>query len=303
MIDVAPDLFSDLLALPDGMFTRQDSPRAGVDDDLLTAALGRGLITRLCRGVYTARRPWTKGEHRHLLARAALRTYSDAVLVGATAVAAHGIALFEVPVVRTDIGRPIQREAHTEHLRIRPLRDDPVDTHWGPATTLATALVQLTMDHGIAAGIASIDEALHTGAVTRDSLDLALERVARWPHSSRVRCALAWSDGQSESLGESVTRMILLAAGWSVVSQVPIADQHGEFVARVDLGLEGTPVLIEFDGKVKYTDGGPDALFREKKREDRLRALGYVVVRVPWADLFHPQRIQAAVVAALANAA
>lgn len=48
-------------------------------------------------------------------------------------------------------------------------------------------------------------------------------------------------------------------------------------------------MLIEFDGTVKYTDGGSDALFREKRREDRIRALGYVVVRVIWADLFHPE--------------
>ena len=46
-------------------------------------------------------------------------------------------------------------------------------------------------------------------------------------------------------------------------------------------------------------DGGVDALFREKRREDRIRAQGYVVVRVTWADLFHPERIVAAVQSAL----
>lgn len=71
----------------------------------------------------------------------------------------------------------------------------------------------------------------------------------------------------------------------------------------MDLGIEGTHVLIEFDGKVKYTDGGPDALFREKKREDRIRSSGYVVIRVTWADLFHPERIVEAVRDALAQAA
>lgn len=302
MINVVHDLFTGLLALPDGIFTRQDAIRVGLHDDVLTAALRRGVIVRLCRGAYTSPRSWTKGEHRRLLARAALRMYPDGVLTSATAVAAHGTALFEVPVVRTDIARPVKREARTEHLRIRPLRHDPVDTPWGPATSLASALVQLTMDHGIPAGIGSIDEALHTDAVTRDDLDQAFERVARWPHSSRVRCALAWSDGKAESLGESITRMTLIAAGWSVVSQIPIIDRDGVLIARTDLGIEGTSVLIEFDGKVKYTDGGPDALFKEKKREDRIRALGYVVVRVTWADLFHPQRIVAAVSSALAVA-
>ncbi|WEV78993.1 hypothetical protein O9K63_04105 [Janibacter cremeus] len=303
MIDVVPSLFSELLALPDAIFTRQDALGVGLSDEVLTAALRRGLIIRICRGAYTAPGTWTREEHRQLLARAALRTYPDAVMIGATAVAAHGIPLFEVPVVPSDIARAIVREARTEHLRIRPLRHEPMATPWGPATDLATALVQMTIDHGITAGVASIDAALQRRAATTHALDAAYELVRRWPLSSRVRCALEWSDGDAESLGESVTRVILRAAGWQVASQVPIVDRHGEIIARADLGIEGTRVLIEFDGKVKYTDGGVDALFREKKREDRLRALGYVLVRVTWADLFHSERIVAAVSAALMAAA
>ncbi len=90
-------------------------------------------------------------------------------------------------------------------------------------------------------------------------LRTAFERVSGWPHAGRARCALAWSDGDAESLGESVTRAILLGAGFQVVSQLPIADRDGVVFARVDLGIEDTPVLLEFDGKVKYSDGGPDA--------------------------------------------
>lgn len=303
MIDVSAELFTDLLALPDGIFTRQDALRAGVSDKALIAALRRGVLVRVCRGVYTSPRERTKGEHRWLLARAALRTYDDAVLTGATAAAAHGIALFEVPVVRADVARPVVREAVTAHLRIRPLRDPVVETDWGPATDVPTSLLQLTIDHGIPAGVAAIDDALHTGVTTAEALEAAYDRIQRWPLSSRVRCALAWSDGRSESVGESVTRVILLGAGWAVDPQVPIADRDGVVFARADLGVEGTNVLIEFDGKVKYADGGPDALFREKQREDRIRAMGYIVVRVTWADLFHPERILRAVSAAVAAAA
>ena len=88
-----------------------------------------------------------------------------------------------------------------------------------------------------------------------------------------------------------------------LASAVRLGVGDGGFIARADLGIEGTNVLLEFDGKVKYTDGGPEALFREKKREDRIRRRGYVVIRVVWADLFHPERIVRAVTEALANAA
>lgn len=303
MIDVTHDLFADLLRLPDGLFTRQDAVRAGLRDRVIAAGVRRGLVARVCRGVYTSPGVLPDEEHRRVLARAALRTYEDAVLVGASAVAAHGIPLFEVPVLPGDIARPISREARTAELRIRPLRHAVVETDWGQATDLATSLLQLTLDRGVVTGVASIDAALHSGAVTVDALHGALGRVSTWPHSSRGRCALAWADARSESLGESVTRAILRGAGFRVDAQVAIADREGVVFARADLGIEDTHVLLEFDGKVKYADGGADALFREKKREDRIRALGYVVIRVTWADLFHPERIIRAVREALTSVA
>jgi len=36
-------------------------------------------------------------------------------------------------------------------------------------------------------------------------------------------------------------------------------------------------------------------LWKEKRREDRLRRLGYVVVRLTWADLERPGGVAAAV--------
>lgn len=290
-----PSLFAHLLQLPDGIFTRAEARRSSVADEVLTAACRRGALMRISRAVYLAPRPLTRAERRHLVARGALRTYPDAQLTAATAVAAHGVPLYEVPVTRLDVGRPVHREVLTQHLRIRPVRHDPVQTAWGPADPLAPALVQLAIDHGILAGMASMDAAMHARLVSRDDLLAARDQVARWPRVSRAACALAWSDRRAESLGESVVRAFLTGAGIAATPQVTIRDEHGGFVARVDLLVDGTLVVVEFDGKVKYTDGGPDALFEEKQREDRLRALGYIVVRFVWSDLRHPDRIVAAV--------
>ena len=62
-------------------------------------------------------------------------------------------------------------------------------------------------------------------------------------------------------------------------------------------------MVIEFDGKMKY-DGidGKQALVDEKAREDRLRALGYEIVRLTWADLARPGRVKAMVLAAVKRA-
>ena len=82
--------------------------------------------------------------------------------------------------------------------------------------------------------------------------------------------------------------------GLDVIPQFEVRD--GSFTARVDLRLQDHPVVLEFDGLVKYrraaaADGwrsGRDELVAEKVREDRLRALGFSVIRVTWHDLDDP---------------
>ncbi|MBK8468782.1 MAG: hypothetical protein IPL45_03020 [Actinomycetales bacterium] len=60
-------------------------------------------------------------------------------------------------------------------------------------------------------------------------------------------------------------------------------------------------VIVEFDGRVKYVNAA--VLWDEKRREDALRALGYEVVRVTWADLEHPERVASLIRAARCRAA
>lgn len=95
---------------------------------------------------------------------------------------------------------------------------------------------------------------------------------------------------------------MLVDLGLHVRSQVDIHDAQG-FVGRVDF-LVGERVIVEFDGMVKY--GGADgrrALQAEKAREDRLRAAGYVVVRLVWSDLDDAERVHGLIQRALRQAA
>ena len=52
----------------------------------------------------------------------------------------------------------------------------------------------------------------------------------------------------------------------------------------MDLLLAEHGLIIEADGRVKYTG---DELWAEKRRETRLRALGYRVERLLWEDVVH----------------
>ena len=80
--------------------------------------------------------------------------------------------------------------------------------------------------------------------------------------------------------------------------QFRVCDSAGRFVGRCDSGWKDQRVLGEFDGKKKYGELGlqrgqsPEyALFEEKQREDRLRDLGWQVVRWVWADLYTPAQL------------
>ncbi|MEP6651128.1 MAG: DUF559 domain-containing protein [Lapillicoccus sp.] len=91
-----------------------------------------------------------------------------------------------------------------------------------------------------------------------------------------------------------VARLVLVGLGIEAEQQVPIYDDQGRFDARVDFLIRAEGVVVEFDGVLKYEGAqGRDALVREKRREDALRALGFRVVRLTWSDLYHPERVLA----------
>ncbi len=117
----------------------------------------------------------------------------------------------------------------------------------------AAALVQLALDHGAPAAVVSADAALARRA-RDDRGQLAAggsSTVTDVPRSQRADAMLSFLDPLSESPGESRLRVMLASHGFAVASQVVIRDGVA-VVARADLAIEGTRVLIEFDGFVKY---------------------------------------------------
>jgi very-short-patch-repair endonuclease len=287
-----------------GMFTTAQAAAYGIGLEALAALVRSGAIRHPGRGLYavTAQvdeepEPW----HRHLCA-GALLVYPDAVLTGVSAVLAHGLPVWSTDLTRPNLLRPVDRAIGVRAFRIRPGRGTSVETPLGPAVPVAEALVQHALDNGMAQGVVSADAALHSEMVTLAELDAAVVAVASWPRAGRAKSMITFVDGRSESVGESRSRLALTIGGVEVVPQVTITDRHGEFVARVDFVVAGTKIVNEFDGKVKYESGDPEVLWREKKREDQLRRLGYVVVRITWADLERPGAVVARVRAALAAA-
>ncbi|HSF97211.1 MAG TPA: hypothetical protein VLA55_00860 [Ornithinibacter sp.] len=293
-----------------GMFTVAQARSLAVSPLVLERLVRERHLLHPGRGLYAVtedvdQRP--EAWHRHLSAGAHL-LYDDASLTSGSAALAHDLPVWGVDLHRPDLHRPVDRAVGVKAFRVRPRPTDPrrplpVSTDLGATDDVATALVQLALDHGPVAGSVSADHALHVGKVTVDQLTTAATLVSSWPGSSRVRAMLAFVDGRSESVGETRCRIELMAHGIQLTPQMPIHEANGSLVGRVDFLVEGRMVIVEFDGKVKYADGDANVLWDEKRREDRLRALGYIVVRITWADLERPGAAIAKVRRALAEAA
>ncbi|MGT2461570.1 hypothetical protein [Sinomonas atrocyanea] len=133
-------------------------------------------------------------------------------------------------------------------------------------------------------------------------------------HRRRCEAIASLARAGAESPGESVSRALMLRFGFpEPVLQREFADGQG-LLGRTDFtwpcgpGAAPTPSgkerVGEFDGWGKYFDaeltGGDDpvaVIKREKKRENRLLALGHPVLRWTWAELEQPERLRSMLVA------
>jgi sulfur carrier protein ThiS len=120
-----------------------------------------------------------------------------------------------------------------------------------------------------------------------------LEAVPRRPGTRAARRVIEFSNGFSESVGESRSRVAIAAAGlpMPVLQWEVRASATARFIGRVDVGWPELGTVGEFDGLVKYgrtLRPGQDVaevLVEEKLREDALRDEGLGVVRWIWSDL------------------
>jgi very-short-patch-repair endonuclease len=265
-----------------------------------------GRLVRVRRGAHVDGEAWrdadTDARYR-LTVQAVMRSRSRwaDVATHQSALALHQLPLWHVDRRLVVLSGDVQETTTTSGLRVAPLRALAAVTHVRGLRTMAVADAVVTMSSRcVEAGVVAGDAALHSGLCTPQDVAESLERLRPGLRGrARLARAVALLDPLAESPGESRTRLVLTALGLPVRSQVPICDELGELVGRVDF-LVAEKVVLEFDGAVKYggTEGAA-ALVEEKRREDRLRELGYEVIRVTWDELADPERLLARILAAL----
>lgn len=199
------------------------------------------------------------------------------------------------------------REGYRVHPAIEGLQVR--DTPHGLGVSIAVAIVQTGFLSGAMDALIVADAALHSELVTPPGIERALRLFVGRTGVAPVRAALAHADGRHESPGEIRLGALLRDVGIAATPQVWIRTRLGP--KRVDALLDDHPVVLEFDGAVKYRSrrtekpaetSADNPLFAEKLREDAIRDERFEVVRVVWSQLGGPGGIRRRIDDAVARA-
>lgn len=268
----------------------------GITGHAASHAVRHGELVRLTRGAYAV--PSELRDERELaLARAVgvhARLTSPHVLSHATAALLWDLPLWRTPTtthVRQD-GRRSGRSDPTvsRHVGLPP-DDRRAERHGLPVTDLPATVADCLRTMPALHGLVVLDAALRSGLVAEElAALLAPLRGARG--IARARALLEVADAGAESPGESAARWAVLWRGFPPpATQLPIKTRIGWF--RGDLGWSRERVLLEYDGRVKYTDR--EVLVAEKRRHDAIVEAGWRVLRVTKEDVRDPAGLAARV--------
>ncbi|MFE0752057.1 hypothetical protein [Gordonia sp. NPDC058843] len=279
-----------------GLIRREAALRVGITDDTVAAAVRRGDLIRLAPGIWveaddsSAADPDGVYRLRCIAVAGSVRDRGKSTLSHDSAAALHGLQILHperetVHFTKRTKGGGFVR-GH-RHVHVGPLLSDDVTVVDGiEVTSLARTAVDVATAGDFERALVVFDRALTMGA-DRELMSGMLATRARWPGIAAARRALDNADRLSESVGESWSRAQMIAAGLPAPRlQHTFRTSDGE--VRADFDWEGR-LIGEFDGIQKYGlrpgETPREALIREKRREDALRAQGLMVVRWTWGML------------------
>lgn len=299
--DFGMDHLSTLPLASRAYFTRREALALGETDRSLHAALRAGALVRLRYGVYAPAVGVDEldDQARHLLlARACVAQQRGRVaLAGPTAALFHGFDVFghdlaNVHLARLDAGSS-RRESGIVHHRLGTAAVLGVQVRDGiQVVSSEDAVWQVALMSSLESGVVTVDSALHQNAALREPLARVAARSRAQPGSRTARFALRLAREGSEYPGESLTRVACFRHGIPApVLQHDVVDHAGRVVGRADFYWEQFRLLGEFDGRVKYErlrrkgETPANAVVREKRREDEMRATLCGMSRFVWSEV------------------
>lgn len=286
-----------------GVFTRQDLEHVGVDTEVMRSMVSKRLWHRIRHGVYVDAQRWHQSagnpRERHLLECAAMLRSLDepAYLFGASGAIAHDLPLPSAgPHAVTLLRRPLMdgrilggratRSHRDSHARIKThdLSDEHIGIQRGlPCVSREVAAISAAAGTTMEWAVAILDAAAWQREEMLARMTTTLDAWGYLRGIGIVRTAMPLVRTGAQTPLESISRYRLLMLGLPDPElQVRFDDREG-LVGYVDMWWPTLGVIGEADGLIKYTDR--KTLIAEKHREDRLRRLGFIVVRWTWREI------------------
>lgn len=302
---------------------RPDVLKQGTTDAMLRRALRTGAIERVWQGAYL---PVTAGVDSHTVR---LERYRAKVIAaarhggpGRTASHTSGAAMHRIPMLHPDYSTVHFTSATTGKRSARGLihqaklsSSDVVMLDDIPVTSRVRSICDVARIGTVQQAVCALDSGLHLG-VPMAELEEQVRRLGRHHGASTLRAALSMANALAESVGETVSRLVMADD-----PQIPVP----ELQAPIEIDLDGTTTVFgdfgwrdangvlrlvgEFDGRIKYHRSNPwddsmpeETIYEEKLREDAIRATGPSLVRWTWTESMRPKVLQLKIIGALTAA-
>lgn len=217
----------------------------------------------------------------------------DAVASHCSAVVLHGVPCWSMPLDRVHLTRNrINGGRVTNQLVVHSAQLSPEEitiVNGLQVTTAPRTVVDIARSASFAQAVVIGDNALRQGLTTAEELRNYLFRARHRRGARRAAAAIAFLDGRSESIGESRSRIAFHDGGLPAPElQARVFTDDGVCVGRVDFLFPELGVIGEFDGNIQHQNALRGARTTDR---DRLRALGWMVVRWGWQDLADPRHL------------
>jgi hypothetical protein len=165
-------------------------------------------------------------------------------------------------------------------VRSYELRDDEVCRIDGiPCTTAARTAYDLGRRLRLEEAVIRMDALLNATSTKPQSVAAIAEFHPGARGVRRLQRALELVDAGAESPQETRLRLLLVESGMPhPVTQVPVTNDRGRVVRRIDMGWPEWKVGAEYDGEQHWTN--PEGYADDIERLDFLAAKGWLIVRV-----------------------
>ncbi|MGH8822864.1 MAG: type IV toxin-antitoxin system AbiEi family antitoxin domain-containing protein [Jiangellaceae bacterium] len=289
-----------------GVVLRRQVLAAGISDDEISRRVRSGAWTAIRRGAYVDRCAWLAmdevARHRARVLAVVANLGGPVVVSHASAAVLLGLPTWGLDLSMVHVTRPqgvsTRSEAGVRHHAAQLSDNQIIEIDGIAVTHPARTVIDTARATDFEPSVVVADAALRAGLTSNGELLETVDLMRDWPGARNAGRVVEFADGRAESVGESRGRICLYVGGLPRPDlQVLITGGPGDWTARVDFLFTEQRTIGEFDGKVKY--GRPDqpgidpgsVVWLEKLREDRLRAMGFEVVRFIWAELNRPDLV------------